>query len=621
MRKRSIIFVIAVTISFMINNYFTAKRIDNARPPREQTITEIVGNSVDPSSRPYQEEIEKDNESYYVLENDYQQLVFSSRGGSLLEINLPFKTEANDKSSILPISLDKKITTTSPYNSRFPLHPAEIVTKEGKRIVKNPSIGGYYPLLRRDIIGEDGKTYYKINPSQYALSLHKEGESVPNYSVTEFTENSIEFQYRGKGKKITKRFSFPTGLDASPYMIDMKVQTEGDITGMTLHSGVPEVEIISNLYTPSLKYKTTYGQKNYIEKIKLPKTIANFHSIYPNWISNSNGFFGLIISPLQETQPGFVVKHLSGKEAPTRLSVLNKNSSLYPLSKYPGYSIEMPLQNTTHSEVNFRIFAGPFSADILQKIDKTLLDPLTKESPNYTEAQNFQGWFAFISEPFGKFLFLLMHLFHKVTNSWGLAIILLTIALRIILYPLNTWSIKAQLRTQKVQPKIAEIQEKYKNDPQRMNMEIFKLYKQEKVNPAVGCLPLLIQMPFGIAMFNLLKSHFDLRGASFVPGWINNLSAPDVLFSWSHSLPLIGTELHLLPILFGIVMYMQQRASMKKSPNESTSQQKMMGNVFALIFPLIFYNMPSGLNIYFLSSMGLQFLQQWYMSKRVKVVT
>lgn len=617
MRKRSIIFVIAVTISFMINNYFTAKRIDSAKPPTEQTTTEIVHKPVDEPNQPYQA---TENESYYVLENDYQQLVFSSLGGSLIEINLPFKAEGNNKSSILPISLDKKIITNSPYNSRFPLHSAEIVGKDGTRVVRESSTGGYYPLLRRDLIDQDGKTYYKINPSQYALSLHKEGEYIPNYSVTEFTENSIEFQYVGNGKKIIKRFSFPTGLHESPYMIDMRVQTEGNVTGMTLHSGVPEVEIISNLYTPSLKYKTIYGQKNHIEKIKLPKTIANFHSIYPNWISNSNGFFGLIISPLQESQPGFVVKHLSGKDAPTRLSVLNENSNLYPLSKYPGYSIEMPLQNT-NSEMNFRIFAGPFSADILQKIDRTLIDPITKESPNYTEAQNFQGWFAFISEPFGKFLFLLMQFFHKLTNSWGLAIIFLTIALRIILYPLNTWSIKAQLRTQKVQPKIAEIQEKYKNDPQRMNMEIFKLYKQEKANPAVGCLPLLIQMPFGIAMFNLLKSHFDLRGASFIPGWINNLSAPDVLFSWSHSLPLIGTELHLLPILFGIVMYMQQRASMKKSQSESTSQQKLMGNVFALIFPLIFYNMPSGLNIYFLSSMGLQFLQQWYMSKRVKVVT
>lgn len=618
MKKRSIIFVIAVTISFMINNYFTAKRIDSAIPTAEPVTTEIVANKpVGPS----QLHETREDESYYVLENDYQQLVFSSLGGSLIEINLPFKADDNHKSSILPISFDKKIITTSPYNSHFPLHTAEVVQKDGTRTVKNSSTGGYYPLLRRDLIDQNGKTYYKTDPSQYALSLHKEGEFVPTYSVTEFTDKSIAFEYLGNGKKIVKRFSFPKNLDESPYMIDMNVQTEGDITGMTLHSGVPEVEIISNLYTPNLKYKTIYGQKNHIEKIKLPKTIANFHSIYPNWISNSNGFFGLIISPLQETQPGFVVKYLPGKNAPTRLSLLNESSSdVYPLSKYPGYSIEMPLQNTS-SEMNFRIFAGPFSTDILQKIDRTLIDPISKGSPNYTEAQSFQGWFSFISEPFAKFLFLLMQLFHKLTNSWGIAIILLTIALRIILYPLNTWSIKAQLRMQKVQPKIAEIQEKYKNDPQRMNTEIFKLYKQEKANPAVGCLPLLIQMPFGIAMFNLLKSHFDLRGASFIPGWINNLSAPDVLFSWSYSLPLIGTELHLLPILFGIVMYLQQRASMKKTKNESTSQQKLMGNVFALIFPLLFYNMPSGLNIYFLSSMGLQFLQQWYMSKRVKIIT
>ena len=122
-------------------------------------------------------------------------------------------------------------------------------------------------------------------------------------------------------------------------------------------------------------------------------------------------------------------------------------------------------------------------------------------------------------------------------------------------------------------------------------------------------------------MFNLLKSHFALRGASFIPGWINNLSAPDVLFSWDYALPIIGTELHLLPILFGAIMYLQQRSSAKKNQTELTGQQKAMANLFSFIFPLLFYNMPSGLNIYFLSSMGLQFLQQWYMSKRTKVVT
>lgn len=616
MTKRSIIFVIAVTISFMITNYFTAKRIESARPPTEQVSTgrDAAEVKATPST------IIPQKESYYVLENEYQQLVFSSLGGALVEINLPFKTNFNNKSSILPISLDKKIVTASPHNSQFPLHEAEGVETDGTRVIKNSTTGGYYPLLRRDLIDQNGKTYHKMAPSQYALSLHKVGEPIPNYSVKNFTNNSIQFEYIGDNKKVTKTFSFPENLDESPYMIDMNIQTEGDISGISLHSGIPEVEIISNSYTPNLKYKTIYGQKNHIENIKLPKTIANFHSIYPNWVSHSNGFFGLIISPLQETQPGFVIKCLSGKEVPTRLSLLNENSDLYPVAKYPGYSVEMPLQNT-NQEMKFRVFAGPFSTDILQKLDRSLIDPITKTSPDYTEAKNIPGWLSSISEPFAKLLFLLMELFYKLTHSWGLAIIFLSIALRIILYPLNTWSIKAQLRTQKIQPKIKEIQEKYKNDPQRMNTEIFRLYKQEKANPAVGCLPLLIQLPFGVAMFNLLKSHFALRGASFIPGWINNLSAPDVLFSWDYALPIIGTELHLLPILFGAVMYFQQRSSAKKNQTELTSQQKAMANLFSFIFPLLFYNMPSGLNIYFLSSMGLQFLQQWYMSKRAKVVT
>mgnify|MGYP007059297780 FL=1 len=168
MTKRSIIFVIAVTISFMITNYFTAKRIESARPPTEQVST--AGNSAAIEAAPSTTIPQK--ESYYVLENEYQQLVFSSLGGSLVEINLPFKTNFNTKSSILPISLDKKIVTASPHNSQFPLHEAETVQADGTKIIKNSTTGGYYPLLRRDLIDQNGKTYHKMDPSQYACLLY-----------------------------------------------------------------------------------------------------------------------------------------------------------------------------------------------------------------------------------------------------------------------------------------------------------------------------------------------------------------------------------------------------------------------------------------------------------------
>ena len=131
-------------------------------------------------------------------------------------------------------------------------------------------------------------------------------------------------------------------------------------------------------------------------------------------------------------------------------------------------------------------------------------------------------------------------------------------------------------------------------------------------------------MPFLIGMFDLLKSTFQLRGAVFIPGWINNLSAPDVVFSWGFPVFFFGTSFHLLPIILGAVMYMQQKMSspLPKDPKMLTDQQKqqkMMGNIMTIVFTVMFYHFPSGLNIYWLSSLLLAMLQQWWMTKRKPV--
>ena len=166
---------------------------------------------------------------------------------------------------------------------------------------------------------------------------------------------------------------------------------------------------------------------------------------------------------------------------------------------------------------------------------------------------------------------------------------------------------------------------KNKKDPKKAQMEMMQFYKQHKINPFGGCIPLVIQMPFLFGMFDLLKSTFPLRGSSFIPGWINNLTSPDVLFSWSHPIPFIGTEFHLLPILLGVVMFFQQKlgASQNMKTGTLTEQQKQqqkMGSIMTFVFTFMFYKFPSGLNIYWLSSMTLQIVQQLYMSSRKKKV-
>jgi YidC/Oxa1 family membrane protein insertase len=149
------------------------------------------------------------------------------------------------------------------------------------------------------------------------------------------------------------------------------------------------------------------------------------------------------------------------------------------------------------------------------------------------------------------------------------------------------------------------------------------LYRERGVNPVSGCLPLLIQMPFLIGMFDLLKSTFELRGASFIPGWIDNLTAPDVLFSWKTPIFFIGNQFHLLPVLLGLVMFFQQRmmSPLPKDQSlwtEQQRQQRFMGNIMTVVFTVMFYHFPSGLNIYWLSSILLGMLQQYWTTRSMK---
>ncbi len=562
-----------------------------------------------------------DNSTYYVLENDYQQIVFSDFNAAISEINLPFKSAGNTKSVVRPIRFDREIKEDSSKNAQFPLYSYQTI-EEGKQVTKNPLIGGYHPLLRRNLIGPGSRPYSEVSPKYYSLNLLVDGQQkLNNWKVKKLEKNLIEFEHSNANRRIIKTYSLPDKPIAAPYVFDVSIRVEGNVSGLSLTSGVPEVELISGAYSPVLKYRMLRGQKSYIEKIKLPKNTIELSSILPDWVCNSNGFFGIIMDPIAETTSGVSAQYIPGNLDPTRLTLIDPQYHLYPADKYPGYTLSVPVKLGSQP-IKFRVYAGPFATEILKRVDATYTDPVTGYNPNYLAAQSFHGWFAFISEPFAKFLFILMQFFYTLTHSWGLSIILLTIALRVMLYPLNTWSIKSNLRMQKVQPKVAAIQEKFKKDPKRMQMEVMQLYRKEKANPFTGCLPILIQMPFLIGMFDLLKSHFDLRGAVFIPGWINNLTAPDVLFSWGYPLPFIGSEFHLLPILLGIVMYFQQKTSMRKqskSSSDQQKQQKIMGNIFTVVFTVLFYNLPSGLNIYFLSSMALQFLQQWYMSKKMNL--
>ncbi len=630
MDKRTIIFVLALSLAFFgikfgFSYYETKEREEwlkkhgkelAKKTDPKQKIIEQVQAKEKPFVLPIATEAKNNLPcEYYVLENDYLQLVFSTVGAALVEINLPFKTKKNEKSVVLPIEFDREIVEQSPENAAFPLHSAKLASGG----TKEKSIGGYYPLLRRTQLNKTNDIV--VPPRFFALNVVSEFPEVASlaYKVKKFTDKEIVFEAEQAHRRITKRFYFLDNADDAPYSLTLDIKLEGDSRGLFLSSGIPEVEWISGSPGNVIKYHTVKGKSSVVEKIDLPKDLFTLTSASPDWICNSNGFLGFIINPTNDVESGFRAEFVPGTQVPSRLSLIDREYSLFPMKDMPGYNVQLPLKNS-HEIMQYRLFLGPFDDIILKKVDAYYAQELGGKNSDYIACQTFHGWFAFISEPFAKFLFFLMKFFYNCFGSWALSIFLITCVLRLLLYPLNTWSMRSMKSMQRIAPAVKAIQERHKKDPQKAQQEIMKLYRENGVNPLSGCLPLIIQMPFLIGMFDLLKSAFELRGAVFIPGWINDLSAPDVLFSWNYPLPFIGNEFHLLPFVLGGIMFVQQNlmSNLPKDKSLWTDQQKQqrsMGNIMTLVMTVLFYQFPSGLNIYWISSMLLGIAQQLWTNK------
>jgi YidC/Oxa1 family membrane protein insertase len=189
---------------------------------------------------------------------------------------------------------------------------------------------------------------------------------------------------------------------------------------------------------------------------------------------------------------------------------------------------------------------------------------------------------------------ILYNLFH----SWGIAIILFSLIVFLVMSPLSIKSFQSMKRMQELQPIVEELKAKYKDNPQKMNKEVMELYKEKKINPLGGCLPMFLQMPIFIALYQTLMRFIDLKGASFL--WIKDLSEPDRLFIFPNSFPVIGNEFNFLPLIMIVTMLLQQKfTSVKQTQSGSTAQQqKMMSLFMAVFFGIIFYHMPSSLVLY-----------------------
>lgn len=221
------------------------------------------------------------------------------------------------------------------------------------------------------------------------------------------------------------------------------------------------------------------------------------------------------------------------------------------------------------------------------------------------------GWFDIIA----KFCLIVMNMIHKIIPNYGIAVILLTILVKLLLWPLGNKSYRSMNDMKKLQPEINRIREKYGHDKTKMNQEIMALYKTFKVNPMSGCLPLIAQMPIFIALYRMLYESVELRHAPFF-GWITDLSSPDRLFNFGFSVWGIDppTGIPVLTLIMGATMFLQQK--MSPPAGGDPIQAKMFLYFMPVMMTLIFINFPAGLVLYWLVNNILSISQQYYIQKR-----
>ncbi|MFC4729138.1 membrane protein insertase YidC [Coralloluteibacterium thermophilus] len=280
------------------------------------------------------------------------------------------------------------------------------------------------------------------------------------------------------------------------------------------------------------------------------------------------------------SQHHFISAWIPDPAVPTQFQLGQVGSVPYYVAREVGPALALAPGETATSSA--RLWIGP-----------KLQGPMEAVAPGLRLSIDY-GVFTFIAQP----IYWLLSWFHSLVGNWGWAIVLLVLTIKLILYKLSETQYKSFAKMRRLQPKMEALKERYGEDKQKFQMAVMELYKKEKVNPAAGCLPILVQMPVFLALYWVLLEAPELRHAVWIPGWIDNLTARDPWF--------------ILPLLNAATMYATQRLS----PMATDPLQRKMMNAMPIIFGVMFAFFPAGLVLYWFTNGLLGLLQQWWLLRR-----
>ncbi|MDR0539698.1 MAG: membrane protein insertase YidC [Spirochaetaceae bacterium] len=445
----------------------------------------------------------------------------------------------------------------------------------------------------------------------------KEAAPVSAYFAVQRVSDTViefyrDFEYTGGGTdaapqifRLTKRYTFYP----NEYMFQLDITIDGTASGIqpefngrayTLSFGPqigPEFETLDER-SEYRHYVAYINGKQKTQKVN-DNTDARITS-HVSWAAIAGKYFAFFVLP-DETAYELIFSqrpHESGLSSASRLF------------------IEHPPLKATRTTDSFKFYLGPKTQKALARYDNADnawgMRDIRMES--IANASGFWGAFGWLETG----LKWMLSLFYKLVPNYGIAIILVTLFVKLILFPLTKKSSEGTLRMQALAPKMKEIQDKYKDNPQKLNAELAAFYKREKYNPMSGCLPLLIQFPIFIAMYNLFNNHFDLRNALFIPGWIDDLSRPESILHFDWKMPFLGwSDIRLLPFIYVGSQLIYSKVT--QTPDTAMNQQmKIMMYAMPIMFFFILYNVPSGLLVYWIASNILAMVQQLAINKYLK---
>lgn len=303
-----------------------------------------------------------------------------------------------------------------------------------------------------------------------------------------------------------------------------------------------------------------------------------------DYVSMRTKYFGLFIIPKDRKGDG---AYLFGTKELLKDKGARENYSV---------AVKMDIKDEKLEKSSFMILITPLDYNVLKayslELERTLRFSLD-----------------FIVRPIAQYIIIpVFLLLHSFIPSWGLVIIIFALLMKIVLNPLTKKQTESMKKMSQLNPRITAIRDKYKDDPVKANQQIMKIYKDEKINPAGGCLPLLLQLPILYALFGVFNSAIELRHASFL--WIKDLAAPDVLFKLPFKIPIFGIDqVSGLAILMGITMFIQQKMTV------TDPKQKAMVYIMPVMLTLLFFSFPAGLNLYYFMFNLFTIAYQWWTNK------